>query len=505
MGCEVNVDPILISEEQAADKTTEITQLKPFQNSLADITHMPPEILGYIFQLAIELKLPGDGDVRFAVTKQSSYSFLLVCRRWYEVARRTPDLWSCWGSNLGDWKRRYLCHENSPVDLVLDGTQDQTEPFGEALRVALQSHAARGLIRRVHLRDLDANLSTSILSCLTPEDDSVRRCNIRSIVLPKMDTSNFFARHRFPKLRDLYLARFPNLNHLKSHTEDLVNLTLDNPFSPPFTPTISDILSLLASNPNLQIVALTCVVIEDDLGSGHRFQVPLLHLKRFTVIMPARPALALRQRLNLPDTVGVVSLGFFPCTLEEGRQVIGPYIRDYLQGRRGWESQLRILVKVTDRSVSLKVVGNKLKPHDRHSPLRNFSMWLPRCTWEEKERLSIDIVTLLPSECITHLSANLSIEVIEEFLVAPNTHTKLLPSLRELSLGYEVEVDNDWDLLVRYLTHQTSGDQRISLKVFGKGVHICSELRRQIEELTERFIYIPDPDVTCLTLDCSSN
>jgi hypothetical protein len=51
----------------------------------------------------------------------------------------------------------------------------------------------------------------------------------------------------------------------------------------------------------------------------------------------------------------------------------------------------------------------------------------------------------------------------------PNADKKLLPSLRQLYLeDAEVEDDN-WDPLVTYLAHQTSGGQAISLKIFGAG------------------------------------
>ena len=57
--------------------------------------------------------------------------------------------------------------------------------------------------------------------------------------------------------------------------------------------------------------------------------------------------------------------------------------------------------------------------------------------------------------------------------------------------------DDDWGHLIRYLTHQTSGDQTISLKVFGDGVHICPDVVKRMEDLDEEFIYQPDTDQDC--------
>ena len=65
------------------------------RNSLLNITsRVPPEILGYIFYWrALQRR-------HLPKIRQSSYHFLLVCRHWYLVASRTPELWSFWGHTL---------------------------------------------------------------------------------------------------------------------------------------------------------------------------------------------------------------------------------------------------------------------------------------------------------------------------------------------------------------------------------------------------------------------
>jgi len=85
----------------------------------------------------------------------------------------------------------------------------------------------------------------------------------------------------------------------------------------------------------------------------------------------------------------------------------------------------------------------------------------------------------------------------------PNLHKKLLPSLRRLYLQDAKAVDDDWEPLVTYLAHQTSGNQAVSLDLFGKGVHVCPEVIEQIEGLVEELVYEPDRDQECPFDRCS--
>ena len=136
-----------------------------------------------------------------------------------------------------------------------------------------------------------------------------------------------------------------------------------------------------------------------------------------------------------------------------------------------------------------------------------------------RKKLSIDILALLPQESIIDFHTNLP--VTEEVIVrmpnlealhltrpvAPgfllpdpnglNGHKKLFPSLRRLYLEDAEAVDDDWDPLVTYLAHQTSGDQAVSLELFGEGVHVCSGVIEQIKGLVEELVYEPDPNQEC--------
>ena len=540
MDHETDTDPILALDKQIAEREAEIIQLKRSRNSLLRIARIPPEVLGCIFQMNLVSKLPRNDDDRFATIHIDSYDFLLVCHHWYEVACRTPELWSCWGHNLVDWNRRCLRFENSPLDLVLDGAVHQAGTFDETIRGALKSRALRDLVRRVHLKPADGIISASIISSLTPEDDIVRHSSIESIVLTRVDVATFFARHCFPKLWYLSLSDCSDfaLDHLKPHTKALISLFLhDDMISPPSIPTTSQILSLLSSNPQLQHITLHLSAINDDSASGYGFQVPLRHLKRFSLGMDPRCALAILQRLGFPDGMDQLNLRFYSCGLEVARQIVGPYIRDRLEGDERSKSRLGISASSIIGGVSFEVsvpdVGSwhPTRPRNRVPPYATFTtVQLHPASRGERHRLCIDILALLPQERIVRLDTNISAGSMEELLInapniemlhltgavifewfllpdpsGPNAHKKLLPSLRWLYLEDPVVDDDDWDPLVRCLVHQTSGDQSISLSVFGEGVHICSNLQEKIRSLVDLFLYDPDLDKDCPFDYCSDS
>ena len=97
------------------------------------------------------------------------------------------------------------------------------------------------------------------------------------------------------------------------------------------------------------------------------------------------------------------------------------------------------------------------------------------------------IVTTMPNIQELHLTSG---RVADGFLLPdpdePVANGKLLPSLRHLRL--EDLYEDDWSPLLPYLTHQTSGGQKISLTISGGSHHICKDVLREIESLVEEFV-----------------
>ena len=512
MSREINLDSILALD-------AEIVQLKRTRNSLLNITRIPSEILGHIFRF----NTTEVGDLHFAEIPKGSYNFLLVCHHWFQVALRTPELWSSWGNNLKDWKRWYLRSGNSTLDLVLDGRSCGDEVFDGALRDALSHRAACNVIRKVHLKGKDTELLTAIISSLIPEGEDVRSSSIESIVLSNVDVSNLFARHRFPKLRSLYLSghfKISSWECLRSTTTALTDLSLnftDRPSSA--IPAASQIFSLLASNPNLRSLTLRSLLIGHDGRNDPRPQVPLRHLEKISLTGAFHHVFPILHRLEFPERMDHGEIALRDCTLQEVLGTIGPYIRDYLRRDARFRDSLGMFISSTSLCVFFYACAVKAGHHgpnrlSQHGPpYGKFRAELSQpIHYDARKKLCIDVLALLPQESIIDLKTDLL--VTEEIIVAmpnletlhligpvvldgfllpdpggSNAHRKLLPSLRLLYLEDPEAEDDDWDPLVTYLAHQTTDGQAISLNMFGKGV--CPEVITQIEGLVEEFIYLP--------------
>jgi len=536
MGHEINIDSIMVLDKRIEEITAELAQLKRSRNSLLNVARIPPDILGHIFHLNV---MPEPGDGYFPKLQKGSYNFILVCHRWFRVARNTPALWSFWGNELKDWKRRHLLSGvSAPVDLVLDVFTHGGESLDEILRNVLRDRAARDVIRKVHIRcqSIEESTATAIISLLTPEDEGIRHSSMESIALSGVDVSDFFARHCFPKLRDLYL--FGNFkvscwDHLKSATAALTDLCIDqNTIRPTVVPTTSQILSLLASNPNIRFLALRRLIVSDDSGNDSKFLVPLRRLERLCLIGTFHDIFPILHRLELPKRIESASLEFYNCKFEEAYEIIGPYIRNYLQRDPRFRNRLEISTLYSSYSTSISTIavaaeywGPNLPPQV-DSPCAAFKIGLSRRVPSNlRRKLNIKILALLPLESIVSFKTNL--RATEEVLVVvpnlevlhlvgpgvsngfllpdpdgPNAHKKLLPHLRWLKLEDPKALDGDWNPLITYLTHQTSDGQTVSLDVFDE-IHICPEMVEQIDDLVEEFNLAPDPEGRCHNLDGS--
>ena len=441
MGREANIHSIKALEKQIKEDKGDIIELKRARNLLLNIsTRVPPEILGNIFTWSLAREA-SRSQSHFDGLRKGSYNFLLVCHHWFEVASRTPELWSFWGNTLQDWKKRYHRSGAAPLDLVLD--EDKCDPdvlFDKSLQGAIRGHVARGTVRQVHL-SLCGDTLTSIISSLTPDDEGARNENIESIVWQNLgalvDASDFFGRSCFSKLCRLDLIgdfRISSWDSLATRTTLLTTLSLGIS-SPP--PTASQLFSILTSNPNLQQLTLSDL-IPPDSANGSVLQVPLRNLKLLSLRGEFRHLFGLLRRLALPETLNTVDLVGLDATVEEISQILEPYMRDYFRRDVRFQDRLEVSSISCDESVSVSVrVPCTQDTVPTQKPFVAYTVVLADPPPPDvMERLSVDLITLVPQEYVVSLSASLDIDPPEElFSTAPNIEFLCLDNV-DLSEGF---------------------------------------------------------------------
>jgi hypothetical protein len=326
---ETNTDPLRALEEQIGERQRSIIELKRSQNSLLNISKLPPEILGHIFwQSAVP-----DGF------EKRCLNFLLVCHNWNEIASGTPELWSFWGHTLQDWTERHLRYKETPLDLVLDEGKLEGETLNTSLQNALRDRASRDTIQLVHLRAGDRELLNSILCALTSDGKEVRRSSVGSVILQNEDTdsvdaSRFLAYNRFPRLRHLDLTNctISSWDHLTPQTTSLKALVLHLSY-PSVIPTTPQLITVLTSNPALRKLVLTRNSVPNDRNEDPS-RVSLPHLKELKLAGKCKEVSTLLDRLDHPDIMDNLDIALtHPAVDISG--TIGPYLRGYFRRRGG--------------------------------------------------------------------------------------------------------------------------------------------------------------------------
>ena len=524
MGPEVNIHSILALEKRIGEGVGDITHLKRVRNSLLNISiRVPPEILGHIFRWNVVTPVED-----FCGLRKGSYNFLLVCHYWFEVASNTPELWTFWGNTLKQWSQQYRRSKAIPIDLSLSTYDHMREgdaiTFDGPLRDTLQECAARDSIRSVHLQGLDTGLLHSVVSSLIPDGEVIRDSSIESLIMgySNLDISDFLACYRFPKLRNLRLSIRPRISdwdHLKLQATSLTTLSLGHMECNTNTgPTTSQLLSILASYPNLQDLSLYEAMVPQDVSdideSESTLRLPLHHLKKLSLKGGCWDTIHLLDRLECPDMLDRVELELHRCKGEGIPEFLELYLRDRIRRDGRFHGRLGIHASSGLNSFSFAVhtVGEfdipTMLPGQGH-PYLSFMAHIPfPAPPGVGEELCVDLVALTPREDVVDFTAELSQDAVRDLLVTmpnievlslknpavfdtflrtdPLSDTKLLPSLRRLSLSYPTLQNNgDWNFLSTYLAHQTSGGQAILLKICGVHPPVPQEVAREMENLVE--------------------
>jgi len=444
MGLEANLNSIRALEGRIESGDGDVIKLKRVRNSLLNIsTRVPPEILGHIFIWSVFRKEDHSLQTRshFERPRRGSYNFRLVCHHWSEVASNTPELWSFWGNSVWWWWWNQRRHPRivPRIDLVLTGPRTAPLLYYQPLWDVLRDRATQDAIRQVHLRANDDVLSF-FLSSLTPSEN-VRRNSIESIDLQTyggrntVDVSNFFARHHLPKLRSLFLHGFlklPSWGRLVQQTTLLTTLSINIvDFSPSLPPTTPQLLSILASNPNLRELSMSGLAIPEDDGDVSTPRVSLPHLEKLHLAGELRRVFGLLDRLVLPDSLERMELAVFESRGEDLSRILGPYLQKFLRHDHD-RLEIKAYTKPDDLlcdclSISVVTVGQL------HSlpPSRQFifeAVLEGVGPTEALENLCLDIVASIPRERVVSLSTNFPSERAEDLLAAmPNIETIDVP------------------------------------------------------------------------------
>jgi hypothetical protein len=487
MDREINLDSIRALEQQIQEHERAIIRLKRARNSLLNVsTRLPPEVLGSIFRWNV---IP-DGD--FGGLSMVLYNFLLVCHHWFQVASATPGLWSFWGNSVEDWTRRHARCRTAPLDLVLAAGYTSCD-LDDTLRDALRDRAARDTIRRVHLKGINTRgLLNPIISSIIVEGEESRSISVESFILrnggePSVDISGFLSRYQFPKLYRLELSRcsISSWDLLKSRITSLTTLSLAATEPSPL-PTLSQMLSILSANPNLQCLLLFHGSVPHAGSDRSSSQVQLRHLKRLRLASNLRCAFGLLNRLELPDKMDDLKLTLSGCSPPDLPQTLGPYLRNRV--RRRSPDGLKLSIDPGRDFFSILIgdacEGDLTKEGWFVMVEGTMNVALGE---EEADKLCLDIVAHLPQEKVVDLITvlpilrseglcaqmcnltRLHLECVDlsTWFVEPNTREPhvskdVLRGLRSILITDPTLTGSDWSPLTDFLTRRAAIGNRIS-------------------------------------------
>ena len=491
---EVNIDSIRALEKQIEEHERAIIRLKRTRNSLLNVsTLLPPEILGNIFRWNV---IP-DGD--FGGPPKGSYNFLLVCRHWFEVASRTPGLWSSWGASIGDWTRWHTRCRTGPVDLVLERCTGSK--LDDELHDALQDCATRDAIRRVHLRGAyGAELLNSVISSIVIEGEETRSNSIVSFIVQNdrgsdtVDVSSFFSRYHLPKLQCLRLVgcRISSWDLLKSRTTALTTLELtNNPHLDisPVTSTLPQLVSILSSNPLLQDLVLSYDLVPHVDGGWPSPLVPLRHLKKLSLSGDFHSTFLLIGQLQLPDRLDSLDLSLGSCSSSDLSQTLGPYLRDRVRCRgRSPGGGLGLSATNDFSTFHFRIGDAKTRDSGGMVWFITVDAVMSRTLGREvAEQTGFNLIAHVPQRQVISLRTNLPILRSEELCIEmcnltrlnldevdlsacfagldihePHKFEKLLPSLDRIILAWPTLSDDYWYPLVGFLSRRAAARKPIS-------------------------------------------
>lgn len=523
LGGGMNTNPIRVLDKEIKKLEDAAIELKRTRNSLLSVNKLPPEILGKIFHWNV--KFEGDFDG----LGEESHNFLFVCHLWSEVASCTQKLWSFWGNNPKHWARWCLRSETAPLDLVLSYRND--DRFNETVFNVLRDRASRDTIRRIHLEGDDQPVLDFILSSLTLEVQEIRSNRVESFILwnqhttVPVDVSDFFARYHFPKLQrlDLHYCTISSWDNLMLRTGALTYLSLGFTH-PTLNPTMSQLFSILESNPLLQSVKLSRYVVPDDGDDMSSLRLTLEHLKRLELVGDLRNILRLLDRLDNSEILESLVIILFDCTVTEISQILEPYYRNRFQRHGRPQSELGLYVRYDTKRIELRVgdfvrvdrgvvhvdkcltlIIHQIQQFPANVQVEVVLKLIAHVPQEEviyfravgDTMAMCDTYTRLPNLRTLHLNDIHLATLFSEHHLARDK--SVLPAVENLILENLLLKDGDWSPLTTFLTScALSGKPLKTLKI-SKSEDMCLGVVKSISGVVQEFDSDRDSDFFC---DC---
>ena len=489
-----------------------IAKLKRVRNSFLDVSRLPSEILGDIFSRNAGFR-GGFGGLG-----KKSHNFLLVCHRWFEIASHAPEVWSFWGNTFQDWKKFYLRYPTGPVDLVLNGDTLEADDFYDVHEIqdALRDRAKRDKLRRIHLRSGRAALLGAILSFLTSHRET-RFSSVETILIinegshpTQLDVSDFFARHRFPKLRYLELIGCQTLSWevTMGQTSALSTLYICYPDVSQLPTTSSQPFSMIACNPLLRELRLSRFALPREAKESS-LRAVLPHLDMLELTGSPRHVFWLLQRLDHPKNMNYLKLDLESCKPDDVPGNIGPYLCDYLQHHQRSRSGLAIVILSSRDSVTIfigNVSGMDSSRQTRVETLVELS-FRPRSVSQTIGEVTLSLVARSLEEKIWYLGVHGGLVNVTEISTrlphirvlhfnrgdlhrifsnpAHGMDMVMFPALRRITLDSITVADGDsWSSLTTFLHRHTSSGNRLDL-LETIGIH---PTRPEVEEDIKRAV-----------------
>jgi len=229
----------------------------------------------------------------------------------------------------------------------------------------------------------------------------------------------------------------------------------------------------------------------------------------------SRHVFRLLRRLEYPDTLESVHLHLTGCEGTVDSEFLEPYLRDRIQ-RDGRFRSRPVGIQASNATNPISFDIGVLGELDTvtmfgYPSVSFFAAFRGGFSRGAAEGLLPNLIAATPRENVVYFAGEPSIHAARDlFVTMPNidnlylvgsvvsdaflrpdplSHSKLLPSLRHLSLDYfTLENDDDWRPLVAYLAYQTSGGQTVSLSLHSHRPRIPPEVVSEIEGLVEEFI-----------------